>query len=37
VCDDIMALAAAGSLAPGDVATALDNDSVRLLGRLVQW
>ena len=37
VCKEVLTLAAAGSLTPADVATALDANTVRLLARLVQW
>jgi hypothetical protein len=33
----VLALAAAGKLTAADIATALDSNTVRLLGRLVQW
>jgi hypothetical protein len=36
-CQEVLALAAAGKLTAADIATALDTNTVRLLGRLVQW
>lgn len=37
VCQEVLALAAAGNLSPTDISTALEANTVRLLGRLVQW
>lgn len=37
VCQEVIALAAAGKLTAADITTALDANTVRLLGRLVQW
>lgn len=36
-CQEMIALAAAGKLTAADISTALDTNTVRLLGRLVQW
>jgi hypothetical protein len=37
VCQEINALAAAGKLTAADISIALETNTVRLLGRLVQW
>lgn len=37
VCHELVGLAAAGKLTAADVSIALDTNTVRLLGRLVQW
>lgn len=37
MCHELVGLAAAGKLTAADVSIALDTNTVRLLGRLVQW
>lgn len=37
MCQELNALAAAGKLTSEDISTALEANTVRLLGRLVQW
>lgn len=37
MCQEVNALAAAGKLTSEDISTALEANTVRLLGRLVQW